>query len=213
MASLKRRASILYNISRKIDKNVAKTLASGIFFGKMYHHLEIVGETSLKIRAQINNLIIKTAKNVLGYQAYGRTSEWMLKELKWLNFDQMHSISIQKSVYKFINPEDKENIHTFTDYMLTNRSVKYEAQNKIRPHKPEIGKHTQDQKTFLYKSVNLYNNLPRELTLMPNIKLFKKWLKMYYLRKEIVVPKREDNKIIINKQNINDENIIKCEET
>ena len=73
--------------------------------------------------------------------------------------------------------------------MLTNRSVKYEAQNKIGPHKPEIGKHTQDQKTFLYKSVNLYNNLPRELTLMPNIKLFKKWLKMYYLRKEIVVPK------------------------
>ena len=58
--------------------------------------------------------------------------------------------------------------------MLTNRSVKYEAQNKIRPHKPEIGKHTQDQKTFLYKSVNLYNNLPRELTLMSMIKLFKK---------------------------------------
>ena len=167
----------------------------------MHHHLEITGETSMKIKSKINNIIIKTAKNILGKNAYGRTSEWILKELKWFNFETMYQLAVQKSTYKFINPEDGQNSHFFTDYMLTNRTVKNQAQNKIGPHKPNMGKKSIEQKTFLYKSVDMYNKLRREITLLPNLKLFKIWLKKkYHMNKQISIPKREDNKKILERQ-------------
>ena len=57
----------------------------------------------------------------------------------------------------------------------------------------------------------MYNKLPREITLLPNLKLFKIWLKKYHMNKQISIPKREDNKKILERQKISEDNISQCE--
>ena len=52
---------------------------------------------------------------------------------------------------------------------------------------------TTDQKTFLHKNVRIFNDLPREITLSTNIDNFKKWLKKFYLEKEIQFPVKNDH--------------------
>ena len=105
-----------------------------------------------------------------------------------------------KKVYEIINENED---HYFCYYLLENRSEKSKSQHKIGPYKAGLSCKNLTQNTFLYKSVNLYNSLPKELTLCKSKNIFKKWIKKYYLDKSITIPKKEDN------TNTNNKNIIK----
>ena len=95
--------------------------------------------------------------------------------------------------------------------MLLNRSEKSKAQNKIGPYKPDMISKNLTQNTIVYKAVNVYNSLPKELTLCKNKTLFKKWLKRYYLDKSIILPEREYNSRIYIHHEVNLQIISRCE--
>ena len=64
------------------------------------------------------------------------------------------------------------------------------------------------QKTFLYRTVQIYNKLPKEITLIKNKILFKKWLKRYNINNNIKLKKQEDHKIEENEHiEVNEEAI------
>ena len=81
--------------------------------------------------------------------------------------------------------------------------------NKVGHHDVIMGHSNYTQKSFLYRAVNLYNKLPRDLTLIKQSRLFKKWSKKYNLNNNIKLKKQEDN--IIEEENEED-NVIYTEE-
>ena len=103
--------------------------------------------------------------------------------------------AMQNSIYKMINNKDE---HFFKTYFTENRSIRISKQNKVRHHNVEMGRNQYMQKSYLYKALNIYNKLPRNLTLIKSAHLFKKWVKKYNL----------DNKIKLKDQDDYDEPII-----
>ena len=116
-------------------------------------------------------------------------SKWIMDQMNWTNFKNMHEMSIIKMTHKFINSEDE---NYYKKYLIENRGIRAQHQNKTGPHIKQFGTKEIEQKTFLYKSKNLYKNIPKELTLMKNSQTFKKWLKKYYKNKNIAIPSKKD---------------------
>ena len=46
------------------------------------------------------------------------------------------------------------------------------SENKLGPRNIEVGNNTIDKKSFLYRIHDEYNEIPRSITLIKNIKLF-----------------------------------------
>ena len=105
--------------------------------------------------------------------------------------------------------------------MITkNRQNKNLSENKIGPLKNnskilqnKIGLATLELKTVIYKSQKIYNNLPREITLIKNKNNFKKWIKKYYNNNKIKFTIiKDDFKEIKDLENyeINEYNLQNC---
>ena len=139
------------------------------------------------------------------------------KKLNWYNIQDLHEIAISKFIHKLLN--DDEN-HYLKDLITQNRQYKTLSDNKIGPLKNnskilqnKIGLASLELKTVISKAYNIYNNLPRELTLIINKNNFKKWIKKYYNNKKLkfTIVKENYNKIKdIEKFEINVNNVNTC---
>ena len=93
---------------------------------------------------------------------------------------------------------------------MNNRSIRNMSQNKVGHHDQSMGHSVYTQRTFLYQALNIYNKLPRELTLIKQHHLFKKWSKLYNLNNTIKLKGQNDN-IIIYSQAIDYNIITECQ--
>ena len=75
-----------------------------------------------------------------------------------------------------------------------------------------MGHSTHTQKSFLYISVSLYNKLPKNITLIRNPILFKKWLKRYKYDNSIKLKEQQDFNIDDQIQIINMNTIQSCQD-
>ena len=110
----------------------------------------------------------------------------MLNELKWMDTKTNYENAMQKCIYKIIN--NKEN-HQFKYYFTINRNVRMHAQNKLGPHDQIMGQSPHTHKSFLFRAIDIYNKLPKELTLIKTFPIFKKWIKIYNLDNKIKLPR------------------------
>ena len=85
------------------------------------------------------------------------------------------------------------------------------SQNKIGPHHQIMGQSTHTQKSFLFRSIDLYNKLPKNLTLIKSFSIFKKWIKMFNIDNKIKLPERQDNTAEKERFLIDYDLIQKCE--
>ena len=86
------------------------------------------------------------------------------------------------------------------------------AENKLGPHDQSMGQSIHTQKSFLYRAISVYNKLPKNLTLSPNHKIFKKWCKMYNLNTQVKIPSRNYNEKPRETYTFEIDVILRCEE-
>ena len=60
-------------------------------------------------------------------------------------------------------------------------------------HDQNIGRSKYTQSTILYSAVNIYNKLPKNLTLIKSHNIFKKWTKRYNLNNKTKLREQNDN--------------------
>ena len=85
--------------------------------------------------------------------------------------------------------------------MTKNRSIRVKSQNKVGHHDGMMGHSMYSQNSILYQAVQIYNKLPKEITLIKRQHLFKKWVKRYNLNNKILLKHQED----YNKEEIHQE--------
>ena len=146
---------------------------------------------------KINKILEDAGRTVLCIKSYGRTKEWVMKEMKWLPIEKYYENSVQNTIYKFLN---NDNDHYFKDYLTKNRTVRIQSQNKVGHHDVTMGRSIYTQRTLLYVAVSIYNKLPKNITLIKSQPLFKKWCKRYNFNNSIKLRDQEDNTNIITKQ-------------
>ena len=195
-----------------------KIISNAIIFGKINYHLVIWPLINNNNINKVNKIIENVSRIVFGYNNYGRTFDYILKELKWHKIEELHEIAISKFVHKLLNSDDS---HYLKDLITQNRMNKTLAENKIGPIQNnskllhnKIGLSTIELKSVIYKSEKIYNKLPRELTLIVKKSNFKKWLKKYYLNKNLkfTIIKDDYTKFKDNENfDINVNNVNKCQ--
>ena len=179
--------SAIINIRNKVSREFAMKMATSIFYSKVLYHIELWGITTMTNLKKIDKVLIKMAKYLNGY---GRSDDWNLKRLKWLNIKETQAYTAIKYTHKLINSESD---HTFKHYLLQNRSTRNRIVMKLGPHKPIIGRSSITQSTYLYTMINQYNQLPDSLTKINKHEIFKKWLKKIFLDKKIIIPINKHN--------------------
>ena len=121
----------------------------------------------------------------------------------------MYHQAISKYTFQKINSEE---LHYLKTLLIKNRNIRNQRQNKLGPHLPQIGWFEASQTSYLYIIKTIYNDLPRNITLSPNYKIFKKWIKRYYIDKNVKLPSRDDSFKDDIIEQINVEIITECEE-
>ena len=87
ITNLKRRKTIINNAINKMGSEFAKNMAQAIFFGKLYHHVEIIGNTKKETINKVDSMIISMAKK-LGIKSSGKTNEWILKKNRLVQYGE-----------------------------------------------------------------------------------------------------------------------------
>ena len=119
---------------------------------------------------KINRILHQAAKVVLGKEAIGRTYKWMLAKMNWFDVNTNYENSMQNEIFKILN---SENQHDFKIYLTKNRNIRMYSENKVGTHDQDMGHSAHTQKSFLYRAINIFNKLPKNVTLSPNANIFK----------------------------------------
>ena len=188
--SMKRRCSMIKNIARRLGRKFATQLSNAMVIGKANFHLELIGQTSQRNIDKMDQILINTARHVLGKVAYGRSRRWILAEMGWTDYYTMYESAIQKMCHSLLNTD---NNHHFKSIMTKNRSPRILAQNKVSAHRPGFAMKSIEHKTFIFNIVSAYNKLPRQITLITQGNLFRKWLRKYKQNKSIILPEKPYN--------------------
>ena len=149
ISQFKQRMNSLILISKSISIKFARQMANALLMSKVNYNIEIWGDTSKTNRNKIDNIIYKAANIILGKEAIGRTKEWKLTKLKWLNIETNYRNAMQNSIYRMIN---SENNHDFKNYLTKNRNVRNISQNKTGHHDQTMGHSAFTQRTYLYRA-------------------------------------------------------------
>ena len=157
--------------------------------GKLLYNLELWGHLNLTLSNKINKLMVKSANIVTKYSHIGRTDDKILQEAGWLNFKSTLRATCHKLTYKLINSLEGNQL---TNEMILNRNIRYKSENITGLISPTQGWDSRSQLTFMYSSKNLYNRIPRHITLSPNSSIFKVWLNRWMRDEKHIIPKRND---------------------
>ena len=111
-------------MKKYLSKKMLKIVSNAIIFGKINYHLLIWPLINNNNLNKVNKFIENISRIVYGSENYGRTFEYILKQLNWYNIQDLHEIAISKFVHKLLNCDDK---HYLKDMITQNR------QNKIYP--------------------------------------------------------------------------------
>ena len=129
-----------------VSFSFAKQLSNALLFSKLNYNIAIWGELGLQFKRKLNNIISSTSRYITRNEYFGRTDTYILKQLKWMNYYELHENSVNKLTYKIINTNEQ---NYMKDKLIENRNVRNWAQNKCEPHDPQIGWTRVSQQNYL----------------------------------------------------------------
>ena len=163
LCQIKQRYNTIKIISSYISIKFARTMANALMISKVNYNVDVWGKTNKHNLNKINQILEKAARIVLGNSSIGRTTDWVMTNMKWLKIELKYENSAQNYIYKLINGKDE---HNFKHKLIGNRSVRIRCQNKVGHHDQEMGRNVYTQRSILYTAVSVYNKLPRNITLI-----------------------------------------------
>ena len=131
ISQLKHRKHAVLNVARNVDNKFAVKYANSILISKLNYHIQLWGACSRTDASKINRLLIETAIKITNCIP-GRTDEYILKSIKWTNFNVMYENSIIKFTHKLLN-HDKNNKHFLFNIITDGRTIRNINDNKCGP--------------------------------------------------------------------------------
>ena len=101
--------------------------------------------------------------------------------MNWDRQNTRYEIAIIKMCHEILNNKH-ENSNALRDYIVFNRGIKTLMKTKQVPNQMTI-KTSLLSKTFLQQIIDPYNKLPKEISMITNKNIFKKWIKIFYNNK------------------------------
>ena len=191
LTQIKRRSSAIIRIAKSYDIKFKSQLIHALLLGKIRYNIQTWGNVNVELKYKLNNIIQKTVERITNNTWFGRDISWRMKELRIPSYYRIFFHTSYKQTFKFIN-HDKTNM---MNHILTkDRNIRLLAQGKCGSFNEEEIPSQISRLSFESIMRIKYNNLPRGITLSPNIEVFSKWLLKYHDMKEFdKYPHRNDN--------------------
>ena len=172
ITQLKQRRHAIYRLAKYVSHDFLLKYSNAILISKLNYHLEAWGTCRKAIKTQIDNILIGVAIKISNYNTIGRTNDYILKKLKWINLEERYQLTVRKLVHKLLN-NDNNNRHFLAELITDRRTLRMEKENKLGPKIKINKKDPYSMKTFSFRSIDIYNQINRKFTLLINNIKFK----------------------------------------
>ena len=167
MTQLKQQRHAIYRLAKFVSKDFLLKYSNAILISKLNYHIEVWGTCKKTIKSKIDDLLLGIAIKISDYNTIGRTNDFILKKVKWISIEERYQLTVLKLTHKLLN-SDNHNRHFLAEIMTENRTIRMLKENKLGPKQKVNNNDKFTMKTFTYRSIDLYNRLPREFTLLIN---------------------------------------------
>ena len=135
----------------------------------MIYMLPLYNNLPLYLRNKLHKILMKSARSAIGNYCYKKSTSYILNKCKWLNINNMIKYSSINLLHNILNKNEPKII---IGMLKINRRSVVDINTKYIPQSREL------KSFFIYKSLKLYNAIPKELKHLETNK-FKKALKKY----------------------------------
>ena len=135
----------------------------------MIYMLPLYNNLPLYLRNKLHKILMKSARSAIGNYCYKKSTSYILNKCKWLNINNMIKYSSINLLHNILNKNEPKII---INMLKINRRSVVDINTKYIPQSREL------KSFFIYKSLKLYNAIPKELKHLETNK-FKKALKKY----------------------------------
>ena len=133
----------------------------------MIYMLPLYNNLPLYLRNKLHKILMKSARSAIGNYCYKKSTSYILNKCKWLNINNMIKYSSINLLHNILNKNEPKII---INMLKINRRSVVDINTKYIPQSREL------KSFFIYKSLKLYNAIPKELKHLETNK-FKKALK------------------------------------
>lgn len=175
---LKQRVTVLRGLVKHTSERFARQLATGLIMSKVEYAIALWGSAPQYLIDIIQKQLNKAAKAVLGVKSTRWSILRLMKEMGWLNVNNLIIYHKSCLIHRIIHTSKPEYIHE----RLTTRgpgNTRSRANNKLGPRPSHIGRTVFTNRTFISTAYETYNKLPGILTIIPSKHLFKVRLRRY----------------------------------
>ena len=125
---------------------------------KILYMLPLISSANNEQLKKIHNLIMFSARTILGSYCFKISCKKILNQVNWLSAKQLIKWSIIKSIHKIILYKKPENLY---DYYKINKRQCASIVPKIYPKKKF------SREFFLFKGLEYYNSIPNNIIKYP----------------------------------------------
>ena len=168
---LHNRISTIRTLTKFTDFKTRLKFLNANVIGKLNYALPLYMHASQHLIAKLHKVITTAARAAIGSYCYKKSVSYMLTKCHWLDINAMMQNASLNFLHKVLKFKEPKAIYTLFKNVENRRSVVAITLN-YRPKKHIL------KIFFLYKGLNLYNEMPQGIKNLDQIK-FKKQTKIY----------------------------------
>ena len=159
------------------DKDLLITVIKGLVFSKMFYCSSVWSNTSATSINKLQAIQNFAARIVTGSRKFDHITP-ILKQLRWMPVKDHLFYRDALLTFKCMNGMAPTNLSSrlIKRGTISGRSTRNANKLDIPRYKTSTG-----QRSFLYRAVTIWNNLPRDIKLSPSTNIFKRKLKNHVL--------------------------------
>ena len=178
VARLAKYMFILLKLSKSVPSYVLRKLYFAYVHPLILYCLPVYGTTPQSNIQPLITMQKRFIRLLNGSKSFFSHTQPMYKKLKILKFKDLLNMSLLKEIHKVINKQSCEHLIDIFNNCQIQRPLPTRNQNAlIRPNYVL----SKSRQSVIYKSINLYNNLPSDIKTVKHPKLFVKKVKNIYI--------------------------------
>ena len=191
ISQLKKRLTALRMMKKFANFDLMKKYANGIFLSKLMYGAELWGGAPQYLKKKISTLLLEAARICVGVRVCNRVSATkLLKEMNWLNLEQILTISSNRLTHSIIHLKRPTLMaqRMKPKWVPGDQETRLSGPHKLGPRPRNVGRTRLTKYHYRAQAYHYWDLIPDEVKKITQKPLFKKWSKRTLKNKKDLPP-------------------------